>query len=409
MNKKKFICFLIYCLIVFPITLKAAFTVKSRVEINFILQTDIQGSLDELWLIERSGLFYKADIVNKQQICFADVKPGIYGLQLAKNGENSGSAVYEKKIMYDPNLEKITSYIRCMNEVIVKSNKNLIIKITIKKSDMESHFGDIQERIDQFCNEVDLIYYLQPTVPQSYKTSKNGSSTQSLMDAAAQDRSQTISIDKLCEFDNGNISVKIDQAHIVDLGITENAPTGTDGMGDKEGDKYVLGKVRIVSNKAKKKEAQSICDEQKKKCVSHFVFDVEVQLKTVLWNKDDMCAAVGARLETCSGIEKKFKLSEPFNCSCEYDAVKVHEEKHFQLWIEAMNKLKAAECNDIFQYTVATDCTDECTDCNIDEIKVSSAIENKLNEIYSQANGDLQEDACELEEQNRFKACVRCR
>ena len=366
---------------------------------------------------EKKNVYFVNIIRGQSKYSIYGIEPGKYIVSCnSKDPEKSiVVAQYEKKILFDPTTSKFIGDISITNEIEIKNNRNLKLEILFKIS----FFGERYEKEKEYeFHDFDftrLVYYSESPdnaeanrMPEAEKSSSSNPS--SICDECGQSE---IEINEECTFDDDNIKVKLLKARFKNSGTTY-VETGVEGVGTKDNQgRWICGKCIIHFALPLDDEiiGYGVCDSEKGKCTISLDYMVEVRMEVFLWFKDEMCGVIkGYRSRRRN---KVYDLSNAIYCNCYAKAVKKHEAHHCKLWIDAVDKIKEIlpryVCNKNY---LAFDCCGLADEENClkqcEELKweIYNIIANRMIEIYSNAEGLLQEPECYDIEEITFLNCA---
>jgi hypothetical protein len=217
MQKRKTI-FIFLIVIVFQSILLSQFHVKPMVEMMFTYETGVQYFIDKVSLVGENNT-YSVEILGSKQKCFYDIKPGTYFVIFENKNKIPIFSSFVVTLLFDVAQNRSTEEAGYQNVITVNENRNYKMDIQIKASSTGSYIEkEIENRFADF-DYMKLDFYVESAdnaVQAEIKKQflKAGQSdTKQNKTTAADDQSIIIPINKECILDEGNITVKNDNAN----------------------------------------------------------------------------------------------------------------------------------------------------------------------------------------------------
>jgi hypothetical protein len=310
--------------------------------------------------VENRGVRFIELDFDKKHYSLYNVKPGKYLVSIV---DDNASIIFQYQtvtISYpddDVFYRKNTGF---LNEVEVRNNRNLKLKITFKMhydyhgyqkvSDVEYKDFDYSELIfysSHFSGEIKKNIRETRQNPYSICGSNTGWSEKSLGFS--------------CSLDGGNININIQKAYFENTymgeqsaGYTQGGTTlGPDKSSTQKPPPLTCGVVTttgyFLDNKGNNNPCPgewdgiivtANCDEATEICIINISYNVAVFMETVIWKKEEMCKEK-ISFDNKPLYDQNNSSKSKCYCDCYLEAVIAHEAKHCENWIDSTADLNA--------------------------------------------------------------------
>jgi hypothetical protein len=367
MKVLKIILLGILLLIIFRINVYSQFHIIPYVELETNFENGYLSRPSKIMLVGREDAYNNIYIVkmeaNKNNYSIYNVKPGKY--LIAINDSNGGIFYqYQVLTLYDTEKQYFESEIKYLNEINIKDEKKLKLKINFKMNNAYSGFQKVYGKDYENLNYLELIYYSKSPKKKTYKNSAqsrmstNSASNVSDCENGSICGSNTGTCKKdlnfKCNMDNGNINITIDAAYFENMWCGETASStriGDTVLGTQNADLtwncgVTDSKVYLLDDGNNPHpgewptfEVNSQCQKNIDKCKLEFNYNIGLVMETSVWNKDQMCKTIKSYQEKPLCDNQNSNKSKCF-CDCYLEAVIEHESTHCKSWMEATDKIK---------------------------------------------------------------------
>jgi hypothetical protein len=360
--------------------LLAQFKVLPKIELNILSENEYKSFPGKIIFAgigedNRDKIYRLNTSKSKRKYIIYDVEPGKYlvAFSIKENFEERG--VFAQFIMrsyYDGVNGGSGCETTIPNEIEVQQNRNLKLDLVFScnslglgfKMEENKRFSDFDYTRLTFYSEIPDTTFDVNTIQRNDLTDREIKGPFSSVSPQSDDETPTCqshdicgenggscikNLDYICTLDDGNITVKINNAHYKNE-KTKIVNAGEEGVGleDPPGSKKYTNGITVITL-----AEPTWCDDceeyscEKEKCNYTFDYDVKIEMKILCWDPIEMCNTIKNIKMGNKGTNYNLNHPSPIynrNCCWFHGSVKVHEGWHCKLWIDASQKLDTEFC-----------------------------------------------------------------
>jgi hypothetical protein len=371
---------------------------------------------------------------DKKKYSLYNVKPGKYLLLIVDDNAGICFQYQTVTIIYpdeDEFYRKNTGY---LNEIEVRNNRNLKLKINFK---MHEDYHGYQKVMDVKYKDFDCSEFIFCSTPFSGELKTNIRIVNQVDYSICGNNTGWTKRDLefSCSLDGGDIKINIQKAYFENIyrgqqsaGYTLGDTTlGPDYSSNQQPPPLTCGVVSttgyFLDNDAGNNPhptdwdaiiVKAECDTNTKECDITIDYNVVIRMETAIWNKEEMCKEKNS-FDNKTLYDQNNSAKSQCYCDCYLEAVIAHETKHCVNWIDSTQDLETILndfcINNQNRYQTISCCgDDECQKYADDNLKYQIFIPLNtkfVDDIIKRPWIYSPEDASERAELRTFRICGR--